>query len=85
MFFTIFMGKINYPHLPLLLESMRWNSGVQFILINVIQPGSNEVIIAITVDYLIIIAITVVPKYSELCIFYIYVCIHIYYICVHIL
>lgn len=40
--FSIFMGEVKYQHLPLLFESMRWNPTVQFILINIIQDGSNQ-------------------------------------------
>jgi hypothetical protein len=40
--FSIFMGKVGYPHMPLLLESMRRNPGVDFKLINIIQPGSED-------------------------------------------
>jgi len=40
--FHIYMGHMKYPHLPLLLESMRWNPKVQFVLINVIEEGSTD-------------------------------------------
>lgn len=40
--FSSFMGKITYPHMPLLLESMRWNSMVHFKIINIIRKGSND-------------------------------------------
>lgn len=40
--FSIYMGKIQYPHLPLLFESMRWNSNVQFTIINIV-PNSSYV------------------------------------------
>lgn len=40
--FSIFMGKISYPHLPLLFESMKWNGPtVQFRIINIIPKGSD--------------------------------------------
>ena len=40
--FSVYMGKLKYPHLPLLLESMRWNPQVTFQLINIIEDGSNQ-------------------------------------------
>ena len=40
--FSIYMGKVKYMHLPLLLESMRWNANVQFVLINIIEEGSKD-------------------------------------------
>lgn len=40
--FTIYMGKLKYPHVALLLESMRWNPMVDFKLINIIKAGSGD-------------------------------------------
>jgi hypothetical protein len=36
------MGRLKYPHMPLLLESMRWNSMIRYTLINVIEDGSDQ-------------------------------------------
>lgn len=38
--FSIYMGKIQYPHLPLLLESMRWNPQIQYTIINIVPDSS---------------------------------------------
>ena len=40
--FSLYMGKLKYSHLPLLLESMRWNTNINFVLVNVIAIGSND-------------------------------------------
>ena len=40
--FSIYMGKLKYSHLPLLLESMRWNPKVRFTLINLIEDHREE-------------------------------------------
>jgi len=39
--FSIYMGEIKYPHMPLLLESMRWNPMIHFKVINIIPKDSN--------------------------------------------
>ena len=46
--FSIYMGKLKYNHLPLLLESMRWNPKVQFTLINLIEDNSPQDVAEIT-------------------------------------
>jgi hypothetical protein len=33
--YSIYMGEIHYPHMPFLLESMRWNPTVKFVIINI--------------------------------------------------
>jgi hypothetical protein len=40
-FFSIYMGRVAYKHMPLLLESMRWNQNVNFILINIVQSSHH--------------------------------------------
>jgi hypothetical protein len=41
--FSIYMGKIKYEHMPLLLESMKFNPKVQFIVINIItEPNDTD-------------------------------------------
>lgn len=35
--FTLHMGPINILHLPLLLESMKWNPDVEFVVVNIIE------------------------------------------------
>jgi hypothetical protein len=39
--FSVFMGDLKYPHMPLLLESMRWNPTVDFQMIHVVEEGSK--------------------------------------------
>jgi hypothetical protein len=39
--YSHYMGKMKYPHVPLLLESMRWNPKVDFHIINIIPTGSD--------------------------------------------
>jgi hypothetical protein len=40
--FSIYMGKLHYTYFPLTLESMKHNSNVTFVLINVIEDFSNQ-------------------------------------------
>lgn len=40
--YSIFMGKVKYPHLFLTLESMRLNPGVKFVLINVVEDEISD-------------------------------------------
>jgi hypothetical protein len=35
--FSVYLGKLKYPHMRLLFESMRWNPRVQFVLINIVE------------------------------------------------
>lgn len=41
-FFTIYMRRLAHPHLPLLLESMRWNPMVHFKIISIMPEGSDH-------------------------------------------
>lgn len=40
--FSIYMGKVHYPHMHLLLESMRNNPVAKFVLINVVEDESKQ-------------------------------------------
>jgi hypothetical protein len=40
--YSIYMGKLHYTYFPLTLESMRYNANVTFVLLNVIEDGSNQ-------------------------------------------
>lgn len=40
--FSIFMGKVSYPHMRLTFESMKYNPRVQFVLINVIEKFGDS-------------------------------------------
>jgi hypothetical protein len=46
--FSIYMGKLTYDHLPLLLESMKFNPSVQFIMIHIVtSPTDSDEIISL--------------------------------------
>jgi hypothetical protein len=40
--YSIYMGKLHYTYFPLTLESMRYNSNVTFVLLNIIEDGSDQ-------------------------------------------
>lgn len=40
--FSLYMGNVSYPHLPLLFESMRWNPTVHFTIINIITESDDS-------------------------------------------
>jgi hypothetical protein len=40
--FSVYMGELKYAHMPLLLESMRWNPQVDFKVINIIEKDSGQ-------------------------------------------
>ena len=40
--FSVYMGEINYIHLPFLLTSMKWNPRVQFEIINIYNPEKTN-------------------------------------------
>jgi len=48
---SVYMGKITYTHMPLLMESMRWNPLVQFIIINIVPTGSTAANETIALEY----------------------------------
>lgn len=40
--FSVYLGKVKWPHIRLTLESMRWNPTVRFNLINIIEDNDPE-------------------------------------------
>ena len=40
--FSIYLGRIKYPHMRLTVESMSFNPKVKFVLINVVQNPIND-------------------------------------------
>ena len=68
--FTIYMGKLKYRHLPLLLESMRYNPKVQFTLLNIVENKIDsdhvfEIKKQMQIDNFVVHSITL-PEFSHI-------------------
>jgi hypothetical protein len=40
--YSVYMGEISYSHLPFLFASMKWNSNVKFVIINIYNPEKTK-------------------------------------------